>query len=86
MKTNPRQIARIATFSPLAWQVKPWRDQRSILLLTGAAGGGKSRLAAEKLHGFCKRYDNAMALMLRKTRQSMTNQHRAVCRAHHHRR
>lgn len=43
------------------------------MLLTGAAGGGKSNLAAEKLHGFCLRYPGAMALMLRKTRESMTS-------------
>ena len=71
--TNPRPTEQIATFKPLPWQIAPWRDQRGVLLLTGAAGGGKSRLAAEKLHGFCKRYPNSMALMLRKTRQSMTN-------------
>jgi len=41
--------------------------------LTGSAGGGKSRLAAEKLHGYCLRYPGSMALALRKIRQSMTN-------------
>lgn len=43
------------------------------MLLTGSAGGGKSRVAAEKLHAFCKAYPGAMAIMLRKKRQSMTN-------------
>jgi phage terminase large subunit len=43
------------------------------LLLTGSAGGGKSRLAAEKLHGYLLRYPNAMGLAVRKTRNSMTN-------------
>jgi phage terminase large subunit len=60
-------------WEPLQWQIEPWQDISSIVLLTGSAGGGKSRLAAEKLHGFCKRYPGATALALRKTRESMTN-------------
>lgn len=43
------------------------------MLLTGAAGGGKSALAAAKLHAFCIKYPGATGLMMRKTRQSMTN-------------
>lgn len=43
------------------------------MLLTGAAGGGKSALAAAKLHAFCIKYAGATGLMMRKTRQSMTN-------------
>lgn len=43
------------------------------LLLTGAAGGGKSRLAAEKMHAYMLKYPGATGLMMRKTRQSMTN-------------
>lgn len=60
-------------FKPLPWQISPWCDQSSILLLTGSAGGGKSRLAAEKIHAFCKHYPGAMGLALRKTRESMNN-------------
>lgn len=63
----------IAPFVPLPWQVTPWRDKTPTILLTGSAGGGKSRVAAEKLHGFCLKYSGATGLMLRKTRQSMTN-------------
>lgn len=55
------------------WQVDPWRDKSPVILLTGSAGGGKTRLAAEKLHGYCLRYPGATGLMLRKTRASMTN-------------
>lgn len=39
------------------------------MLLSGSAGGGKSRIAAEKVHGFCKRYPNATAIGLRKKRE-----------------
>lgn len=63
----------VAPFDPLGWQGAPWRDQSSVLLLTGSAGGGKSRLAAEKLHGFCLRYPGATALLVRKARVSITN-------------
>lgn len=63
----------INIYKPLPWQVGPWRDKSGVLLLTGSAGGGKSRLAAEKVHGYLKRYPGAMGLMLRKTRNSMTN-------------
>ena len=61
------------TYEPLQWQIAPWRDTSPVLLLTGSAGGGKSRLAAEKLHGFCLRYPGATALALRKKRESMVN-------------
>ena len=60
-------------FKPLSWQVAPWRDRSPIILLTGSAGGGKSHLAAEKINAFCKYYTGAMALALRKTRESMNN-------------
>ncbi len=70
---RPIDTEPIAVFDPLPWQEEPWRDTSLIVLLTGSGGGGKSRLAAEKLHGFCKRYPGATALMLRKTRESMGN-------------
>lgn len=63
----------VAVFEPLPCQISPWRDLSPIMLLTGSAGGGKSRLAAEKLHAFCWKYPGTMAVMLRKTRESMTN-------------
>ncbi len=56
----------IAIFAPLPWQVEPWRDKSRVLLLTGSAGGGKSRLAAEKIHGACLKYPGAVWLMMRK--------------------
>ena len=56
-------------WEPLPWQIEPWRDKSPVLLLTGSAGGGKSRLAAEKIHGYCMKYPGATWLMLRKARQ-----------------
>lgn len=58
-----------ATFNPLPWQVAPFRDRDRIMLLTGSAGGGKSTLAAEKVHAFCLKYPNTAAIGLRKKRE-----------------
>ena len=53
-------------FKPLAWQLAPLRDKSQVLLLGGSAGGGKSRLAAEKVHAFCLKYPGSTWLILRK--------------------
>lgn len=58
-----------AQFDPLPWQVAPFRCTDPVVLLTGSAGGGKSRLAAEKVHGYCLRYPGAVAICLRKRRE-----------------
>lgn len=71
--TTKKQTEAIALFNPLEWQLAPLRDKSKIALLTGAAGGGKSRTWAEKIHAFAMKYDGAMGLMIRKTRESMTN-------------
>lgn len=63
----------IAVYEPLPWQIAPWADTAPVLLLTGSAGGGKSRAAAEKVHGYCLRYKNSTALVLRKERVTLTN-------------
>ena len=57
-------------FKPLPWQIAPWRDKSLILLLTGAAGGGKSRLAAEKVHAYMLKYPGATGIVGRKDRAS----------------
>lgn len=72
-QSNRPRVRIIAAFAPLPWQIAPWRDQRGVVLLTGSAGGGKSRLAAEKLHGYCLKYPGATALLIRKARVSITN-------------
>lgn len=68
-----KPIEHLAPFQPLPWQIEPWRDKSPILLLTGSAGGGKSRVAGEKIHAYCLKYPKATGVMLRKTRESMTN-------------
>lgn len=63
----------LAPYKPLPWQIAPWKDKSPIVLLAGPAGTGKSRLAAEKVHGFLLHYPNSTGLVVRKTRQSMVN-------------
>ena len=65
-QTKPRYTA---IYQPLVWQVPAWRDRSRVCLYTGAAGGGKSRAAAEKLHGFCLKYPGAVCIALRKARE-----------------
>jgi phage terminase large subunit len=57
----------------IPWQAQAIRDKALINLFTGSAGGGKSRLGMEKLHAMMLHYPGATGLMLRKTRESVTN-------------
>lgn len=63
----------INPYKPLPWQIPAWRDKTKVLLATGSAGGGKSRFAGEKVHAFCKKYPGATGVIVRKTRESLTN-------------
>lgn len=60
-------------YRAIAWHTQPWEDRSFIHLYTGAAGGGKSRLAAEKIHDYMLRYPGSTGVMVRKTRESMNN-------------
>lgn len=68
-----RPIKLINPFQPLPWQVQPWRDIGPVMLLTGGAGAGRSRLAAEKIHGYCLKYPGSTALVARKVKTSMAS-------------
>lgn len=60
-------------YIPLPWQIPVWKSKSPIVLLAGAAGGGKSRIAAEKVHGYLCKYPGATGLVVRKTLSSMLN-------------
>lgn len=65
--------SQVAAFKPLPWQVNVWRDKSLICLMDGPAGTGKSHVAAHKVDAYLRKYPNATGLMVRKTRESMTN-------------
>ncbi len=56
-------------YNPYPWQVAFWRDKSKVVLLTGSAGGGKSRAALEKVNAYLLKYPGATGLMLRKARE-----------------
>ena len=58
-----------AAFHPHPWQLPVLQDKAFTVLLTGSAGGGKSRVAAEKIHAFQLYYPGATGLVLRKARE-----------------
>jgi phage terminase large subunit len=67
IETPPQVIETpTAVFQPFAWQIAPWRDKSPTLLLTGSAGGGKSIVASEKVHGYLLAYPGATGVGLRK--------------------
>lgn len=63
-------LHRLAPYAPLTWQIAPLRDKSLVVLMTGSAGGGKSRCAAEKGHAFNLKYPGATGLIVRKTREA----------------
>jgi len=67
--TSKKKSNALAPYQPLEWQKEPLNDKSLILLMTGSAGGGKSRTAAEKIHAYCQTYPNTAALMMRKARE-----------------
>jgi phage terminase large subunit len=69
--TAKTKIRNLADFKPFPWQIVPWRDKSPVVLLGGSAGGGKSRLAGEKVHGFCLHYPNSTAVISRKAEDDM---------------
>lgn len=61
-----------APFKPYEWQKAPFDDTSPVMLLTGSSNGGKSHIAAEKVHAYLLHYPGATALLLRKAREYAT--------------
>lgn len=64
-------VKLIQTFKPLGWQKNVLNDLSPVLLLTGSAGGGKSHIAAEKVHAACLRYPNSEWIVARKVKEDV---------------
>jgi hypothetical protein len=64
-------MAQIEKFVPEDWQWAPFLDKNETMLLSGKPGGGKSFLAANKVHGFLLQYPNATWVVARKNRLDM---------------
>lgn len=62
-----------STFQPKPWQVPVWNCKDPVMLLTGSAGGGKSVIASEKLHGLAMAYPGVSCLIVRRVQASMKN-------------
>jgi hypothetical protein len=59
-------------YEPFGAARQLWTDRRPEVLLSGPAGTGKSRACLEKLHAACLRWPGARCLIVRKTRESLT--------------
>lgn len=59
-------------YGPFGAALEVWTDRRDEVLLSGPAGTGKSRACLEKVHAVCLRWPGARALIVRKTRESLT--------------
>lgn len=73
------------SFIPLEWQRKFLEDKSPVVVVTGSAGGGKSRAVAEKIHMFAKMYPGVSILIGRKIREHCLDScyemmRREVCR------
>lgn len=65
-------MTRIEPFEPNSpWQAKAFLDKSETMLLSGKPGGGKSHLAANKVHAFLLRYPGATGVASRKVREDM---------------
>lgn len=62
----------VITFAPHGAARDLFHDRSPEILLTGAAGTGKSRACLEKLHLIASKYPGCRLLMVRKTRDSLT--------------
>lgn len=59
-------------YRPYGTALELWKDRRPEVLVSGPAGTGKSRACLEKMHAACLRFPGARCLIVRKTRESLT--------------
>lgn len=59
-------------YEPRGTALRLWRSRAPEVVLSGPAGTGKSRACLEKLHYLAERYPGMRGLILRKTRESLS--------------
>jgi len=69
---DPTLDPRNAPYQPFGVAEDLLYDQSDQIILCGPSGTGKSRACLEKLHLICSKYAGTRALMVRKTRASLT--------------
>src|SRR5690348_14956184 len=72
--TTPRRSdpAAARRYKARGAALKLWTDRRPEVLVSGPAGTGKSRACLEKIHACCLRWPGCRWLIVRKTRESLT--------------
>lgn len=60
------------SYTPVGTNRVLWDSRDGEVIISGAAGTGKSRCALEKLHKLCEDYPGTRALIVRKTRESLS--------------
>lgn len=68
-ENNSNPATYVDRFKPDPWQAPVLQDKSFIILLTGSAGGGKSRMAGQLIHRFLRQHKGATGLALRKARE-----------------
>lgn len=66
------EVSERSPFQPYGAALSAWKSRRREVVLAGPAGTGKSRLCLQKLHYCAKKYTGMRALIVRKTRESIT--------------
>ena len=69
----PKEVdSRFKPYQPFGSAIKIFYDKSDTIMYAGPAGTGKSRAVLEKMHLLMSKYKGARALMVRKTRTSLT--------------
>lgn len=69
---DPENDPRFRPYQPFGTALDVFYDKSDQVMFCGPSGTGKSRAALEKMHLLCSKYDKMRALMIRKTRTSLT--------------
>ena len=69
---KPRSLEARRYYKSRGAALALWRNTNAEVIISGPAGTGKSRACLEKVHACCLRWPGTRALVVRKTRESLT--------------